>query len=187
MAAEATGAGLVDHWSWASKKGLMNSNTAGALRAACSQVLAVEDDWESLDVRAMDVDLMLQRFENLRMKDFTPKSLAQYGSRFRRAVKSYLEYLEHPHGWRFDSREPRAGGKEDAGSKPRRRSLSKKEEPIQAEALGDMITYPFPVRSGVVARLVLPRDLRATEARRLSAFLQSLAIDEPKELPSGGS
>jgi hypothetical protein len=33
----------------------MNSNTAGAFRAACSQVLGVEDDWENPDVRAMDV------------------------------------------------------------------------------------------------------------------------------------
>lgn len=187
MAADATGAGLVEHWSWAAKKGLMNSNTAGALRAACSQVLAVEDDWESLDVRAMDVDLMLQRFENLRMKDFTPKSLAQYGSRFRRAVKSYLEYLEHPQGWRFDNRETRGGVREEGATKPRRRTASKEEPVTSTEALGDMITYPFPVRGGVVARLVLPRDLRATEARRLGAFLQSLAIDEPKELPSGGA
>lgn len=186
MTAEATGTGLVEHWSWAAKKGLMNSNTAGALRAACSQVLSVDDNWESLDVRAMDVDLMLQRFENLRMKDFTPKSLAQYGSRFRRAVKSYLQYLENPQGWRFDTREPKAAGNSDSPSKARKRS-SRKEEVASApaEALGEMISYPFPVRAGVVARLVLPRDLRGQEARRLSAFLQSLAIDDAKELPSG--
>lgn len=183
MANEATGAALVDHWSWAAKQGLMNANTAGALRAACSQVLGVEDDWETVDVRAMDVDLMLQRFENLRMRDFTPKSLSQYGSRFRRAVKSYLEYLENPQTWRYEARE-RKGDVERPSPKKKSSPL---EAPALADALGEMITYPFPVRAGVVARLVLPRDLRSQEARRLGAFLQSLAIEDPKELPPSGS
>ena len=181
MGTEATGLGLVEHWGWAAKKGLMNSNTAGALRAACAQILAIEDGWQDLDVRSIDVDELLHRFENLRKKDFTPKSLAQYGSRFRRALRSYLEYLDKPHGWSFDAREAKGG----VGERSKKRSTKPAPQPAEVASSGYMITYPFPVRAGVVARLVLPKDLKSAEARRLSAFLQSLSIEDTKELPSG--
>jgi hypothetical protein len=41
-----------------------------------------------------------------------------------------------------------------------------------------MVDYPFPVRDGQTARLVLPRDLRAAEAKRLSAFMATLVVEE---------
>lgn len=42
-----------------------------------------------------------------------------------------------------------------------------------------VITYPFPLRDGVLASIDLPADLTGREARRLSAFISSLAIEEP--------
>jgi len=41
-----------------------------------------------------------------------------------------------------------------------------------------MIDYPFPLRDGLLVRLVLPRDLTAAEAKRLVAFVNALAIGE---------
>lgn len=43
-----------------------------------------------------------------------------------------------------------------------------------------MIEYPFPLRDDLLARLLLPRDLTTDEAKRLVAFVNALAIDEPK-------
>jgi hypothetical protein len=52
-----------------------------------------------------------------------------------------------------------------------------------------IITYPFPLREGVLASIELPDDLTRREARRLSAFIESLAIDteleEQADLTSG--
>jgi hypothetical protein len=48
-----------------------------------------------------------------------------------------------------------------------------------------MIQYPFPIREGVVASLTLPTNLRKTEAKRLAAFLESLAVEEPPAPPAG--
>jgi hypothetical protein len=46
---------LVDHWSWATDKGVMNRNTAAGLRSACAPVLTViGDDWEKTDVTTLD-------------------------------------------------------------------------------------------------------------------------------------
>jgi hypothetical protein len=40
------------------------------------------------------------------------------------------------------------------------------------------ITYPFPLRAGVVSTLELPADLSAREAERIATFVKSLAVDD---------
>lgn len=40
------------------------------------------------------------------------------------------------------------------------------------------MVYPFPIRGNYRAQLVLPEDLTTLEAKRLSAFIQTLVIDE---------
>jgi hypothetical protein len=39
------------------------------------------------------------------------------------------------------------------------------------------VEYPFPLREGRLAYLKLPVDLKATEVKRLTAFLNTLAVD----------
>ena len=92
---------LVDHWNWAADKGLMNGNTAAGLRSASTQVLQViGDGWETTDITALDVDDLLVRFQNLKKKDYTPQVLELYKKRFRKALVSYLSYLENPGAWK---------------------------------------------------------------------------------------
>src|SRR5512137_46600 len=102
---DTTGKALVDHWKWAADKGLMNPNTAGAWRAACTQVLSVMDDWEKLDVRAMNVDDICLRFQNKRSKDFKPDSLDSYKRRFRQAAASFLDHAKDPSSWKAPARD----------------------------------------------------------------------------------
>jgi hypothetical protein len=178
---EATGRALVEHWNWAADKGLMNKNTAAGLRAACTQVLGALENWQDVDIKALDLDDTFMRFQTLRKKQFKPTVLATYRHRFRKAVESYLNYLEDPGGWRphvmersitgtdknAAERSSRAERAADAGR------LSPREMP-QA----NMVDYPFPVREGQIARLVLPRDLKASEVKRLHAFMAALVADD---------
>jgi hypothetical protein len=76
--------------------------------AACSQVLSVLDNWAEVDVKTLDVEETLRRFQNRKAKDFKPAVLETYKGRFRRAVTDYLEYLNDPGGWKPRSVE-RAG------------------------------------------------------------------------------
>ena len=46
-----------------------------------------------------------------------------------------------------------------------------------------VIPHLFPLREGVLATLLLPADLTEREARRLTAFVESLAVPEPSETP----
>ncbi len=172
---EGSGAALVNHWDWAAKKGLMNPNTARSLRAASSQVLGVLEDGDSVDIRGLDVEDTLSRFVNLRKKDFVPQSLEAYKQRFRNAVSLYLSYLDDPAGWRPALRE------RSVPSEKKRRAKEGTARSEPEETAGDrggvMITYPFPLRTGQVARLTLPPDLTMAEVKRLTAYMSLLAVD----------
>jgi hypothetical protein len=178
---ETNGKALVEHWEWAREKGLMNGNTAGSLKAACSQVLsALGDEADTVDIKTLDVEGTFQRFQNLRKKDFTPESLATYKSRFRKAVESYLKYLEDPAGWKPEARPVRATTERKKtpetngnGHGAQETVLVTKREMPQS----NMVEYPYPVREGQIARLVLPRDLKMSEVKRLTAFMGTLAVD----------
>lgn len=171
---EATGKGLVDHWTWASQKGVMNKNTANGIRAACSNVMGVLDDWESQDIKKLDVESTLVRFQNLKKKEFKPVVLETYKRRFRLAVTSYLSYLEDPSGWKPTTIRRAVAGEKENGEK---RSAESAHSPKHELPQVNMVEYPFPLREGQSVRLVLPRDLKTAEVKRLTAFMSTLAID----------
>ncbi len=176
---------LVDHWKWASEKGVMNRNSAAGLRAACTKVLGVLDNWEDIDVTGLDVDDVIRRFKNVHARDFNPASLDAYARRFRNGVQSFLAYAKDPAAWKPTTRRPRARRNEegqvrelqpprtDAAEQPG----SKKDAP-EASAGRGLIEYPFPIRDTQVARLQLPRDITVAEVKRISGFMLALAVDK---------
>lgn len=173
---ETTGKALAEHWNWAAQKGLLNKNTARSFGNACSQVLSAQEDPDNVNVSALDVELALTKFQNLKKKNFKPKVLEVYKSRFRRALALYLSYIEDPAGWRPTS--PRASRPTE---EPNKKSGAPKKEEVMV-GVGEhpgmgLVEYPFPLRDGQNARLILPRDLKAAEVKRLTAFMASLAVD----------
>ncbi len=174
---DSTGKALVDHWNWAAEKGVMNKNTAGGIRAAAAQVLSVLENWQDVDVKTLDVEGMLVRFQNLKKKDFKPAVLEAYKRRFRQAVGSYLAYLEDPGGWKPRTVE-RAAGADKANGDGGGRSGEPAPRPSRHEApQAGIVEYPFPLREGQMVRLYLPRDLKLAEVKRLTAFMATLVVD----------
>jgi len=172
---ETTGKALVAHWQWAAKKGLMNANTAAGLGSACAQVLGALEGGDALDVTKLDVEEVLGRFQNLRGKKYRPKVLDTYKKRFRYALASYLDYLKDPGGWKPRSAPPRAAPLHAETGDASRPAVETTVQPLPATGL---VEYPFPVREGLIARLVLPRDLKAAELKRLHAFMSALLVDD---------
>ena len=170
---ETSAKAFLEHWNWAAAKGVMNRNTAAGMRSACTQVLSAQDDWENLDIKTLDVDNALVRFQNLKKKDFKPTVLETYKRRFRLAVTQYLEYLQDPGGWRPRQNDRAAAERSDPAERPRRDDAGGRRDHI----LSGLVDYPFPLRDGLDARLSLPRDLKVSEVRRLHAFMSTLAVD----------
>lgn len=185
MNTDTTGKQLVDHWTWAAEKGVMNRNSALGMRAACSQVLSVLDNWQEIDVTSLDIEDLLKRFKNLRARDFSPSSLNAYEKRFRNAIASFLDYVRNPSGWKPASRAPRKA-RENGDAHEKSEETPQKDPPAYAERseAPGLIEYPFPLRDKLVVRLMLPRDLTIAEAKRLHGFMNAVAIERANEAES---
>lgn len=172
---------LVEHWQWAADKGVMNKNTAMALRAASLQVLSIFDEWEDVDISSLDVEETLNRFQNLRSKEFKPQTLNAYKRRFRQSVESFLEYNKDPSSWKpVSQNRPVQTPKNGSKRKPRGNSGGKpaaSENPSLANSEGELVIYPYPLRENQVVYLHLPPDLKTIEVKRLTAFMTTLTVD----------
>jgi len=118
----------------------MNRNTAATFRAACAQVLSVLDNWEAVDVRELDADEVFARFQNLRGKEFKPRSLNDYRGRFKQALKSYVSYVGDPAAWR-----PHAQTRDDSnGSRRIAQTLSSARRSKRASSVGSPVAETQP-------------------------------------------
>jgi hypothetical protein len=184
-------AGLDEFCNWVISKGLMRSAAIEPLRSATKQILAtVEPDNPSIDLRSIDTEDLMKRFETLAGQKYAPDSLRAYRNRFNRAIDLYTQYLEKGAG----------NFKPPAGRAPRRR-LSEPDssngsavpKPVAPPAAVHsqvatpsqaLIDYPFPLRTGI-AHLYLPAALEKDDAERLAVFVRALVFEPQRQIEGG--
>jgi hypothetical protein len=198
FAVRPTGDGLVAFLDRSIQKGDLKVNTGQAMKTAVKEVLSStegEDGWESVDLDALDVEDVLRRFETLRAMKFSSGSLNTYKSRFQKSLSMFAEFRTSPGTWRPSLNQRSHSSKKSETATRKRASgsgldpgVAPAERPADRPTHGaTIITYPFPVRDGVLASIELPADLTSREARRLAAFVDSLAVDEPSERQGSGA
>jgi hypothetical protein len=185
-----TVAGLMAFSDYLIDKGIGTPSAVTPLKSAARQVFeTVEgtDDIEGIDVRSLDIDDYLDRFQVKAISSgrYKPESIAAYRKRFTRLVEYYLNYLT-------SGAVPKLGVRSTATARRRqsaddRRAVASAEPIVAAphEAAADgpgMISYPFPLESGGLANLRLPVRLSRTDAERLSAFIRTLVFEPQKQL-----
>ncbi len=198
---ETTGADLFTFLDFAAAKGLLKPATAHAHKASAKAVLSAVDDPAKIDLKTADVDDLYQRFANRNAslpptKRLSPTSLESYRHRTRQAVKWFLDWSGDQAGWRPNFRVVKLA----PNGKPKKRKSAEKApekapsaefnpvaaalsglwKPPQVEApiKGRLAEYAFPLREGqTLVRFHLPVDLKLAEARKLSAFLELMAVD----------
>src|ERR1700730_12446518 len=97
---ETSGADLVKFLNYAAEKGLVNRNTAMAMKAAATKVLSVEGELDAVNVERLDLQGLFHRFETLHKAGYTQESLETSGSRLNRAVACSLSWNRDPAGWK---------------------------------------------------------------------------------------
>jgi hypothetical protein len=164
------------------------------LKSAARQVFLIVDgdDFAERDVMTLDIDEYLGRFEDVARADgrYAPRSLRAYQSRFRRAVGHYRSHLADPH-WepplslveqRARTPVATAGSSRESSrhrdTPPTGKARSQPSSPRDSSA--PFVTYPFPLRSGEIARLHLPPQLDPGDAERLTAFIRALVVQEAR-------
>jgi hypothetical protein len=191
---QGNGQGLVEFFERAAERGDLNKSSALATRSTARKVLAVEsDDLDSVDLRVLDIDDLLERFVRLHKADYGDASLETYRSRFRLGVAMYLAWLDDNPNWKAAGRaappprrpaSPGAGPARPAGRKPKEPKGMPElhDDPSPAEAAlasataSRVMTYDVPLREDLIVRLTLPIDLTTVDAARLSNFVNALAF-----------
>jgi hypothetical protein len=166
-------------------KGLAKGNTAAALKTAASKILSDLSPDEEADVRKVDVPLAVRRFNNKNPNALSPASLAQYQRRVANVIDEFVQYVENPTSYSgIGGRTPKAG-KTDNGERQRppvkrqtATEASGQDVPSASPTSGSSgLSLEFPLRADFLAQVVLPRDLKSDEAKRLAAFIATLAVD----------
>jgi hypothetical protein len=187
---DGSGAGLSLFLGWAGSRGEMNPSTAKSYQAAVKGVLSVEAEPADVDIRNVDVDAILDRFETLHRTRYTADSMATYKSRFRQAVAMYLAWLDKDSAWRAAGRSRRVGTQAGVSPRPKRRSTAATDPPADDSSppagtgAHRMIAYDLPLRPDMIVRLTLPVDMTPADADRVANFARSLAFARPAEPPS---
>ncbi len=155
-------------------KNLVNPSTAQGWRVATTKVLAELTAEERADVRRIDVDATFKQFLNRNPGRLSPASTGEYRRRVGRAIDEFVSWMENPAG--YGSRTAAWTAKSE--SRPRSRP---RPQPAPAPASESSehggVALSFPVRPGFLAQVMVPADLTVDEARRMGAFLLTLAPD----------
>jgi hypothetical protein len=167
---------LIEFLGYLPSKGLMNLSTAQSRKAAVNAVLGVLDPAELEDVRKLDIDEVMQRFQNLKGTSFKPESIKVYRSRVANAINDFQLWKADPSSFK-----PFSASKPHTGAKPKERSkASQNHAEDQIDPLA--VTFPIPIRPGTVVKIVgLPGDLTKAEASRIANVIQALATERSTE------
>lgn len=192
-----TGSGLLAFLKRLGERGEINASTADNLRRAAGKILEIEGDLDGIDIRTLDVDSLLDRFETLRRLDYNADSMQTYKSRCRQAVALYQAFLAGDPDWKASVRRDgpskatsgRLVARRAAKTRPEPKPRTPPETPPQpaettssaagaheAPAVPRLVTYDVPLRPDLIIRLSLPVDLTEADAERLAALIRSLAF-----------
>jgi len=176
-------------------QGLLNPSTAAGWAVACSRLL--EDIKDGDDVRRVDPAAAIKRYHNKHPGELKGTVLKEYQRRLTYALGDFVKYNDDPTGYAGRGRGPT---KDTPSTKSTKQKAKKKvplvEVPITAtapaaassppisrrDANSTDLFFDYPLRSDFLAQVVVPRDLKTDEARRLCGFIMTLAADyQPKE------
>jgi hypothetical protein len=163
-------------------KGLVHPATAQGWRVATAKVLEQLSPEELEDVRRIDPERTFKDFLNRNPGRLSPASVGEYRRRVHRAIEEFVRWMEDPGSYTF--RTPARAGKAESRRRldvrPEEGATPGKPRPAMASRNGDVlegIALEYPIRPDTLARVVVPRDLTVEEARRMGAFLVTLAVD----------
>ena len=161
-------------------KGLVHPATAQGWRVATAKVLEDLTPAEGEDVRRIDVDATFKGFLNRYPGRLSPASVGEYRRRVGRAIEEFVRWMEEPGSYAF--RSPPRATKADTRRHPETAPASspspgRPRPNAPAPARPDGIALEYPLRPDLLAQVVVPRDLTVEEARRMGAFLVTLAVD----------
>jgi hypothetical protein len=162
-------------------KGLVHPATAQGWRVATAKVLEELPPPQTADVRTIDIEATFKEFLNRYPGRLSPASVGEYRRRVHRAIEEFVRWMADPGSYAF--RPPARPAKMEArrrldtGTEPPAVPLRTRSPDHPGLARPNSMALEYPLRSDLLAQVVVPRDLTVEEAQRMGAFLLTLAVD----------
>jgi hypothetical protein len=169
---------LIEFLDYLTRKGMLNSNTASARKAAANKVFGILDEQEARDLGSIDFEAIIQRFANLEGKNYTPDSLITYKSRAKSALDDFLLYLENPMAFKVQGgRSPKRAQEKSEngeGKSSTKSTFAPSASQVSSHQASDF-AIPIPIRSDLTVRISgLPFDLTEGEATKISNVILAM-------------
>ncbi len=184
MSTNRTRQDLLEFLDYLAEKGLMAKNTVAARKAAAKKLLGILSDEDAEDVISVDLDHVVDRFQNLEGKNYTPGSLTTYRSRTRSALDDFEAYLDNPLAFRpnIQTRDTRPKSEKKKGGSPQKEKISSGGEERQrpkphVEPSASIL--PIPIRADKTVLIQgIPFDLTSEEAAKIANVVKALAVPD---------
>jgi hypothetical protein len=205
---DGTARGLVGYLDNLVERGKASHGAINPLKIAFTKVLKTVDGngWQSINIRDIDVDDYMHRFANLTLGKYSTESLAAYRTRVSKVTSWYIQFLDTP-GWApsIQRRAPRRS-KNSFDTEPlpisQQAAITTQAPPaaisqpiinaadpqaavpppatslVSPTNPPDFITYPYPLSDGQLIQISLPVKLSKLDAKRIGAFIESIAVGE---------
>ncbi|MGV0029147.1 hypothetical protein [Phormidesmis priestleyi] len=167
-------------------KGLVKAKTAQGWRSAASKLLNDLSEAEETDIRTVDLDLAVHKVANRNPGELSPSTLKDYRNRLGIAVREFTDWKNNPSVYKprgLNGSNRANGSPQETRSKRQPRPQVKEQTSSEVSTKEVSVTtsgglpLSYPLRADFLAQVVIPRDLTIEEARRLGAFLMTLAVD----------
>lgn len=145
-----------------------------------------DDNWEETSVKSIDVEDYMARFANLTIGKYSSDSLTVYKSRINKVVGWYTQFLDKP-GWTPDvqrrNHPPKTVEKPKSNSVQTATPTQSSSQHAHPQSMPQIandpgrVLYPYPLIDGQLIHISLPVKLSKDDARRIAAFIESIAID----------
>ncbi|HSX34830.1 MAG TPA: hypothetical protein VLF62_04260 [Candidatus Saccharimonadales bacterium] len=156
------------------------------LRSAVRQVFKTVygSEWRHINVRDVHIEELMSKFKESAVTEYSEHSLRSYKSRISRAIQNYLSNLlesdaqvitENGPSAVNSLRTPHNGVQYIKNIVPNSTFTAWQRHKVGFQ---ELITYPFPLSSGQIIRLSLPLQLSKADAKRLSTFIETIAIND---------
>jgi hypothetical protein len=174
---------------YVSEQNLIRFETVRGWRVAASKLMSVLSEAEEADIRTIDLDLAVHRVANRDPGSVSPRSLRTYQLRVAIALREFKRWREDPGSYQPRGLDGLSGAKAN-GDRIARQGQSKiistptltsEKHEKETTHTSSGLTLSYPLRVDFLAQVVIPRDLSTIEAKRLGAFLLTIAIDYQPE------
>lgn len=180
MSANRNSAAFLQFLDYLGQKGLIPTATAASRKATANKVLAILSQEEAADVLALDLDEVMQRFQNLNAQNYTPESLQTYRSRMRTAFEDFRAYCQSPHTFKpAGQAKTKTKSGNETSPKAKTQQAPQPPAPPPAPTHPTGAALPIPLRANLTVQVIgLPYDLTKAEAQRLANIILAHAVVE---------